>query len=118
VFITYDDCGCFYDHVPPGTNPDGTKQGVRVPMVIVSPYAKSGYTDHHAATFASILRFAENTFGLKPLGVNDAHAYDYAASFNFAKPPSGPRAVLRSHAVPEASKRYIAAHPFDPEDPT
>src|SRR5205823_1884136 len=39
VFITYDDCGCFYDHVPPGTNPDGTDQGVRVPMVIISPYA-------------------------------------------------------------------------------
>src|SRR5205814_8243262 len=37
VFITYDDCGCFYDHVAPGKNPDGTRQGVRVPMVIISP---------------------------------------------------------------------------------
>jgi len=33
IFITYDDCGCFYDHVVPGVNPDGTQQGVRVPMV-------------------------------------------------------------------------------------
>src|SRR5207237_775929 len=31
VFITYDDCGCFYDHVPPGRNPDGTQQGPREP---------------------------------------------------------------------------------------
>ena len=49
VFITYDDCGCFYDHVPPGSNADGSKQGIRVPMVIVSPYAKRAGTDHHAA---------------------------------------------------------------------
>src|SRR5439155_1658622 len=35
IFITYDDCGCFYDHVAP---PAGL--GIRVPMVIVSPYAK------------------------------------------------------------------------------
>jgi phospholipase C len=40
IFITWDDCGCFYDQVRPGTNPDGTPQGPRVPLVIVSPYAK------------------------------------------------------------------------------
>src|SRR5262249_39447149 len=40
IFITYDDCGCFYDHVapPPSGNPDGTQQGLREPLVIVSPY--------------------------------------------------------------------------------
>src|SRR4051812_9987992 len=49
IFITYDDCGCFYDHVPPRTNPDGTLQGLREPMVIVSPYAKHGATDSNDA---------------------------------------------------------------------
>lgn len=39
IFIAYDDCGCFYDHVPP---PAGL--GIRVPVVIVSPYARLGYT--------------------------------------------------------------------------
>jgi hypothetical protein len=121
VFITYDDCGCFYDHVPPGTNADGSTQGIRVPMVIVSPYAKRAGTDHHAASFASILKFTEETFGLHALTVNDHDAYDYRASFNFKKQPTGPRAVLAQHAVPEASRQYLAAHPSNPDkddDPT
>ena len=63
IFITYDDCGCFYDHVPP---PPGS--GIRVPMVIVSPYAKPAFTDSKAASFASILAFTEHLFGLEPLG--------------------------------------------------
>src|SRR5215467_10631383 len=37
LFITYDDCGCFYDQVPPGTNPDGTARGPRAPLLIVAP---------------------------------------------------------------------------------
>lgn len=42
LFITWDDCGCFYDQARPGINPDGTQQGPRVPLVIVSPYVKPG----------------------------------------------------------------------------
>jgi phospholipase C len=118
VFITYDDCGCFYDHVAPGTNPDGTRQGVRVPMVIVSPYAKVAYTDAHPATFASILRFTEETFGLTALSVNDQQAYDYSSSFDFSAAPTGGRITLTRHQVPASSRRYIAAHPEDPNDPT
>jgi len=118
VFITYDDCGCFYDHVKPGVNPDGTPQGIRVPMVIVSPYAKVAYTDTHPATFASILRFTEETFGLGALSVNDLHAYDFANSFNFAAAASGPRAAMVLHPVSAASTTYISTHPSDPNDPT
>jgi phospholipase C len=118
VFITYDDCGCFYDHVKPGINPDKTRQGVRVPMVIVSPYAKEAFTDSHPATFASILRFAEETFGLKALSTNDAHAYDYRGSFDFAKKPSGPRVAMTQQPVSASSLHYVARHPEDPDDPT
>ena len=118
VFITYDDCGCFYDHVAPGINPDGTTQGVRMPMVIVSPYAKAAYTDTHPATFASILRFTEETYGLAPLSVNDRDAYDYANSFDFSAPIAGPRVALGQHPVSAQSKQYTAAHPMDPDDPT
>jgi phospholipase C len=116
VFITYDDCGCFYDHVPPGINPDGTQQGIRVPMVIVSPYAKVAYTDSHPATFASILRFTEKTFGLAPLGINDRNAYAYADSFDFSAPPTGPRVAMTQQPLPVATKRYLAAHPFGAGD--
>jgi phospholipase C len=121
IFITYDDCGCFYDHVRPGRNPDGTQQGIRLPMVIVSPYAKRSYTDSHSASLASILRFTEKTFGLKALNVNDARAYDYANKFNFAAQPTGARVQLRQYAIPAASRRYLAAHPVsgdDEDDPT
>jgi phospholipase C len=82
IFITYDDCGCFYDHVPP---PNGW--GVRVPMVIVSPYAKLGFTDQNSTTIAGVLAFAEHVFGLTPLNNTDTHAYDFSRSFCFIGPP-------------------------------
>ena len=118
LFITYDDCGCFYDHVPPGKNPDGSQQGIRMPMVIVSPYAKVAGTDTKRATFGSILRFAEETFGLAPLGVNDAHAYDYSNAFNFSAPPTKPRATLRQHPLPQWELQLMRSLPPDDNDPT
>ncbi len=87
IFIVWDDCGCFYDQVPPGTNPDGTPQGPRVPLVIVSPYARAGYTDTTPATFASILAYGEQTFGLSPLTFNDAFAYPFSRAFNYHQAP-------------------------------
>ena len=80
IFISYDDCGCFYDHVSP---PKGL--GPRIPVVIVSPYAISGYTDSNVATPASFLAFVNHTFGLTPLGPRDSAAYDFGASFNYAQ---------------------------------
>ena len=113
IFITYDDCGCFYDHVPPpGPNPDGTETGVRVPMVIVSPWAKPGYTDHHVATLPSLMAFTEHVFGLDPIGVNDAAAYDFADSFDFTQTPQTPR-VLKDHQVPQTSLDFIKTLPKD-----
>jgi phospholipase C len=96
LFITWDDCGCFYDQIPPGTNPDGTPQGPRVPLIIVSPYAKPGFTDTTATTFTGILAFVEHTFGLSSLGQNDAKAYDFSNAFNFSQKPLHPvRMVYR-----------------------
>ena len=112
IFITYDDCGCFYDPVPP---PAG--QGVRVPMVIVSPYAKPGFVDHTDASFASILAFVEHLWGIPPLGPSDADAYDYAGAFNFAQAPL-PAVALPQHRVPASSLASIARHPPPDDDPT
>jgi phospholipase C len=111
IFITYDDCGCFYDPVRP---PQGL--GIREPMVIVSPYARSRFVDHTDASFASILAFTEHTFGLAPLTDLDATAYDYADAFNFGQPPSPP-IELPQHPVPASSLRWIAQHP-PPDDAT
>lgn len=87
VFITFDDCGCFYDQVPPPRAPDGTQEGPRTPLIIVSPYARPGYTDTTPATFASILAYTEQNFGLSPLGVNDAQAYPFTNAFNYSQTP-------------------------------
>jgi phospholipase C len=81
IFITYDDCGCFYDHVNPLQF--GSSWGIRVPMVIVSPFAKLGYTDSGSTTFDGTLAFAEHQFGLPALNATDATAYDYSNSFCF-----------------------------------
>jgi hypothetical protein len=102
LFITWDDCGCFYDQVPPGRNPDGTQQGPRLPLMIVSPYAKPGYTDDTRVTFEGILAFVERTFNLAPLGVNDAQAYPFSNSFNYSQKPLQPvRMVHRALPVGE-----------------
>lgn len=94
LFITWDDCGCFYDQVPPGTNPDGTRQGPRIPLIIVSPYARSGYTDTANASFASILAYTEHTFGLKPLGINDRKAYPFTNAFDYLQKPLQPARMV------------------------
>jgi phospholipase C len=90
LFVTWDDCGCFYDQVPPGTNPDGTPQGPRSPLLIVSPFAKPGFTDRTSTSFAGILSFVEHNFSLSPLGINDAQAYPFTNSFNFQQAPLRP----------------------------
>jgi phospholipase C len=109
IFITFDDCGCFYDQVVPGKNPDGTQRGPRTPLIIVSPYAKPGYTDTTASTFAGILAYVEQTFGLAPLGVNDARAYDFSNVFNYNQ---APRKAVRMVTRPlSARAKWLAAHP-------
>jgi phospholipase C len=118
VFITYDDCGCFYDQVAPpaNLNTDGQQAGPRVPLVIVSPYARPGYTDTKGTTFAGILAYTEHTFGLAPLGVNDAQAYDFSNAFNYSQPPL--KRVPVVHRPLPASARRIRVTPALANDPT
>jgi len=100
LFITWDDCGCFYDHVPPAPNPDGTPRGPRSPLIIVSPFARHRFTDQKATTFAGILAFVEKNFGLSPLGVDDAQAYPFTNAFTFAQAPLGPVPMVTSPIPP------------------
>ncbi len=113
IFLTWDDCGCFYDHVPPPV----TGWGIRVPMIIISPYAKPGYTDSTNANYLSLLAYTEHTFGLAPLTSDDASAYDYSGAFNYAQPPT-PFVPMVASPVARSELRWIAAHPIDPSDPT
>ena len=111
IVIGYDDCGCFYDHVAP---PAGSGYGMRTPLVIVSPYARAGYTDSTQAALApSLLALVEYVFGLPPLTATspDNGAYHWQNAFNFAQVPLAP-ATMRTTPVPPSSQRFLASHPI------
>ncbi len=61
IFITWDDWGGFYDHVPPPIV-DKNGYGLRVPGLVVSPYARRGYIDHQILSFDAYLKFIEDRF--------------------------------------------------------
>jgi phospholipase C len=61
IFLSWDDWGGFYDHVAPPTV-DGNGYGLRVPSLVISPYAKRGYVDHQTLSHDAYLRFIEDDF--------------------------------------------------------
>jgi phospholipase C len=61
IFLAWDDWGGFYDHVvPPKVDENG--YGIRVPALVISPYAKTGYIDHQILSFDAYLKFIEDDF--------------------------------------------------------
>jgi phospholipase C len=92
IFITWDDYGGFYDHVPPiEVDPFGF--GIRVPMLIISPYAKRGFVDHTEGEFSSVLRFIEDNWGLSKLTHRDQRARNLSEAFDFTHDPRPPDAL-------------------------
>jgi phospholipase C len=61
IFISWDDWGGFYDHVVP-PKVDGAGYGIRVPGIVISPYARKGYVDHQTLSFDAYLKFIEDDF--------------------------------------------------------
>jgi phospholipase C len=97
IFIYYDDCGCFYDHVAP---PKGL--GIRLPLAIVSPYARKGFTDNNVATNSSILAYVETVLHVQPVSEEDKNAYNFHEAFQ--PEPSAARFTLHSAPVPPSSQ--------------
>lgn len=98
VFLGWDDYGGFYDHVtPPRLGYLG--YGPRVPMIVISPYARAHYIDHQQHDFGSIVKFVEDTFGVPLLGPFDSHANSIANDLNYAQPPQAP-VVLHTRQCP------------------
>jgi phospholipase C len=94
IVITWDDWGGFYDPVPPPQPFDHWGGlGFRVPMMIVSPYAreatpsKPGYISHTQYEFGSIIRFVEDVWNLGRLGTTDTRANSIVDSFDFSQSP-------------------------------
>jgi phospholipase C len=115
VFLLYDEHGGLFDHVapPPACAPDGTQpkidadaggstyggfveEGVRLPFVVFSPYAKRHYVSHKVFDHTSVLRFVEARFGLPALTKRDANALAPWDVFDFNAAP-----MLTPPAVPD-----------------
>ena len=111
IFVVWDDWGGWYDHVPP-PQLDNMGLGFRVPLIVVSPYAKHGYVSHVQHEFGSILHFTEKNFGLQSLGQADARADDLSDCFDFTQSPTPLNIVHQS--VPAS---YFLTHPAREQAP-
>ena len=115
LFLTWDEHGGFYDHMPPpaacvpddiapmlgsGDEPGAyDRYGIRVPVAVVSPFARPHYVSHRIYDHTSILRFIETRFDLPALTRRDANADPMLRLFrfsrpSFAMPPTLPAAVI------------------------
>ncbi len=119
IVVVWDDWGGFYDHVKPPLLDRWGGLGFRVPMLVISPYAREaisgqpGYISHSQYEFGSILRFIENVWKLGRLGTTDRRARSIGDCFDFTQPP-------RKFSVIPAkySKRYFLhqAPSYEPVD--
>ncbi len=91
LFITYDEAGGFYDSVAPpmavGTN---ETLGFRVPLLVISPYARENYISDQTDYFESLLRLVEDRFHMPCLTVVDCNAPSLLQYFNFNQAPRVP----------------------------
>jgi phospholipase C len=115
MFLTYDEHGGFYDHLPPPSAilPDAIppmlipgdtagafdRYGIRVPVTVISPYARPHFVSHVVNDHTSILHFIETRFKLGTLTRRDAAANPMLEFFNFknaafAAPPALPAAPI------------------------
>jgi hypothetical protein len=118
IFLAWDDWGGFYDHVVP-PKIDGNGYGLRVPALLISPFARKGYIDHQTLSFDAYLKFIEDDFldgaRLDPrtdgrpdrrpdVRENVAQLGNLLSEFNFSQTP---RAPLLLSAHPRTDLRAV-----------
>jgi phospholipase C len=113
IFITWDDWGGWYDHVAP-TIKNSYEYGFRVPLIVVSPYAKAAYISHVTHDFGSVLKYIEETFGLSSLGYADVDADDFSDCFDYNQTPL----TFQTIAAPMDARHFLEdkTPPTDPDD--
>lgn len=107
ILVTWDDWGGWYDHVVP-QQVDAYGLGFRVPLIVISPWAKHGYVSHVQHEFGSLLHFTEDVFNLPSLGERDAISDDLSDCFDFSKAPA-PFSPVRTAVSPS----FFLHHPID-----
>jgi len=109
IIVTWDYWGGGYDHVPPKIF-NSYELGFRVPMIVISPYAKPNYVSHVHYEFGSILKFIEETFGLPSLNTTDKRATDLSDCFSFTTTPRAFKPIAAKY-----SAAYFERQPIDYE---
>ena len=114
MIFTYDEAGGFYDHVPPQPmpSPDGiqpmdlvagdicdppgqigtgtcdfTYTGFRLPLIVISPFAKKNFVSHQVRDYTAILKLIETRFNVPALTTRDASQIDMSEFFDFVNVP-------------------------------
>jgi phospholipase C len=87
IIVTWDEWGGWYDPIPP-PQLDYVSLGMRIPMIVISPYAKHHYISKTQYEFGSILKFIEQNFGAPSLGATDVRANSISDVFDFTQKPS------------------------------
>ena len=111
IIVIWDDWGGWYDHVPPKIF-NSYELGFRVPMIVISPYAKPNYVSHVPYEFGSILKFIEETFDVASLNTTDVRATDLSDCFNFTGSPRPFKPIASKY-----SAAYFEHQPIDYESP-
>jgi phospholipase C len=108
IFVVWDENGAWYDHVRPNmVDYDGL--GMRVPLLVISAYAKTGYVSHRQYESGSIVKFIEDQFGLPRIAAADTRATSPQADcFDFKQKPRPYQPISAS-----LSKTQILAQPVD-----
>ncbi len=111
IFLAWDDWGGWYDHVPP-PQVDNMGLGFRVPLLVISPYARHGYVSHVVHEPSGILRYMEEIFNLPSLGTRDAISDDFADCFDYTQNPAAYRQIQTSHSI----QFFLRQKPSGPPD--
>jgi phospholipase C len=88
IFVTWDDWGGLYDHVPPPQKYAPYGLSFRIPLIAISPYARHGRLVDTQLETGSLIRFIEETFGLPSLGREDATSNSVDDMFDFNQTPA------------------------------
>lgn len=114
VIVVWDDWGGQFDHlVPPQLDYEGL--GFRVPMIVISPYARKGYVSHTQYEFGSILRFIEDNWNLGRLNTTDVRANSIDDVFNFSQKPRPFQTVPADRSLDFFLREPISTEPVDTE---
>ena len=123
MIVTWDDSGGWYDHVPPPPGPNGTTWGFRIPIIVMSPWARSNfdrahpnavpYVSHRRRESTAITKFIEVNWGLGNMGERDVADDDLSDMFDYTRTAPVPalsrlameQLIERTHFNPAVAQR-------------